>query len=82
MEPFYRKVKDFGLEFNIDKEGVVEYKGLSLFETVNGQYVGNILDSEDNKLKMLSRYVRLSVDYSLLSQVNLKVCITVLLVLI
>ena len=57
VEPFYRKVKDFGLEFNIDKEGVVEYKGLSLFETVNGQYVGNILDSEDNKLKMLSRYV-------------------------
>ena len=57
VEPFYRKVKDFGLEFTIDKEGVVEYKGLSLFETVNGQYVGNILDSEDNKLEMLSRYV-------------------------
>jgi hypothetical protein len=57
IEPFYRKVKDFGLEFNIDKEGRVEYKGLSLFETINGQYVGNILDTEDNKLEVLSRYV-------------------------
>ena len=57
VEPYYEKVKDFGMEFSADGEGNFRYEGLSLFHTVNGAYVGNILATERTKNEMLSRYI-------------------------
>ena len=57
VEPYYAKVKDFGMEFSADGQGNIHYEGLSLFHTVNGAYVGNILATERAKQKMLSRYI-------------------------
>ena len=57
VEPYYNKVKDFGLEFEADADGQIHYLGLSLFHTVNGAYEGNILATESVKQEMISRYV-------------------------
>ena len=57
VEPYYNKVKDFGMEFESDGMGQVRFLGLSLFQTKNGAYAGNIIASEDQKLDILSRYV-------------------------
>lgn len=57
MEPYYDKVKDFGMEFVSDGKGHVDYLGLSLFHTSNGAYTGNILASEEEKIEMISRYI-------------------------
>ena len=56
-EPYYDKVKDFGMEFMAEADGTVRYLGLSLFHTVNGAYVGNILATETVKQQMISRYI-------------------------
>ena len=56
-EPYYDKVKDFGMEFIADADGTIHYEGLSLFHTVNGAYVGNVLATESAKLEMISRYI-------------------------
>lgn len=56
-EPYYNKVKDFGMEFESDGEGTVRYLGLSLFHTQNGAYTGNVLASETAKEEMMSRYL-------------------------
>lgn len=47
---------DFGMEFIVDDYGA-HYRGLSLFETVNGFYTGNVLATEDYKLQVLSNYI-------------------------
>lgn len=60
VEPYYNKVKDFAMEFSADGRGHISYKGLSLFHTANGAYVGNILATEQTKREMLSRNVSLS----------------------
>lgn len=57
VEPYYHKVKDFGMEFYCDGKGNVAFLGLSLFHTKNGAYTGNIIASEEEKQKMLSHYV-------------------------
>lgn len=57
VEPCYNKVKDFGMEFYADADGQIRYEGLSLFHTVNGAYVGNILATEHTKREMISRYI-------------------------
>ena len=57
VEPYYQKVKDFGMEFTALPDGTVRYEGLSLFHTVNGAYTGNILATESVKRRMISRYV-------------------------
>lgn len=57
VEPYYNKVKDFGMEFESDGMGQVRYLGLSLFQTKNGAYTGNVIASEDVKYEMLSRYI-------------------------
>lgn len=57
-EPYYNKVKDFGMEFEW-REGEVHYLGLSLFHTANGAYTGNILATEQAKREMLSQYLPL-----------------------
>ena len=59
-EPYYNKVRDFGMEFEADAEGRIHYLGLSLFHTVNGAYVGNILATEIVKREMISRYIPIS----------------------
>ena len=56
-EPYYNKVKDFGMEFMADEDGRINYLGLSLFHTVNGAYEGNILATEKVKNELISRYV-------------------------
>ena len=66
VEPLYNKVKDFGMEFRRDAEGRVHYLGLSLFQTVNGAYTGNILATEAVKRDMMSRYV----DFALLDEIT------------
>lgn len=70
VEPYYNKVKDFGMEFVSDGKGIVSYVGLSLFQTSNGAYTGNILASEDEKEHVISRYI--SVD--LLKAIRQKIC--------
>lgn len=55
-EPYYDKVCDFGMEFYSNGSGDISYKGLSLFSTSNGAYVGNILDDEEHKKALLCRY--------------------------
>ena len=59
-EPYYNKVRDFGMEFEADAEGHIRYLGLSLFHTVNGAYEGNILATEIVKREMISRYIPVS----------------------
>ena len=56
IEPYYNKVKDFGVEFYANENGV-HYAGLSVFHTVNGAYVGNSLANEAEKHSTLSTYV-------------------------
>lgn len=57
VEPYYNKVKDFGMEFESDGRGTIRYLGLSLFQTRNGAYTGNIIASEEDKRSMIRRYV-------------------------
>ena len=57
VEPYYNKVKDFAMEFTALPDGTIRYEGLSLFHTVNGAYVGNVLASESIKREMISRYI-------------------------
>lgn len=56
VEPYYNKVKDFGMEFEV-VDGKVIYRGLSLFLTVKNAYTGNILASEKKKEEMMAPYV-------------------------
>lgn len=57
VEPYYNKVKDFGMEFESDGQGGISYVGLSLFKTKNGAYTGNVLATEQQKLETIGRYV-------------------------
>lgn len=56
-EPYYNKVSDFALEFVAYANGRVDYRGLSVFHTLNGKYTGNIISSEEDKRFRLARYV-------------------------
>ena len=60
VEPYYNKVKDFGMEFIVDKDGV-HYVGLSVFHTMNGAYIGNSLEKEEVKQELLSTYIAVPV---------------------
>ena len=62
-----QRVMDFALEYEATPEGRVEYRGLSLFTTVNGAYKGNLLLPEEEKLAILAEHV----DIELLRQVSL-----------
>lgn len=57
VEPYYKKVKDFGMEFYCHANGDVEYLGLSLFETANGAYTGNQLATESEKQKSINSFI-------------------------
>lgn len=56
VEPYYNKVMDFGMEFEM-VDGKVLYRGLSLFDTIKNAYSGNVLCPEDKKVEMVARYV-------------------------
>lgn len=56
-EPFYSCIKDFAMEFCSDDKGGINYCGLSVFQTENGNYAGNIIDTEEEKKSLLSRYI-------------------------
>lgn len=56
VEPYYNKVKDFGMEFEM-VDGQVEYRGLSLFQTVKNAYMGNLLATEEEKMEIMAPYV-------------------------
>ena len=71
VEPYYAKVKDFGMEFWYDGEGHTSYLGLSLFQTSNAAYTGNILADEDFKTDCISRYIPVD----LLRSVREKICV-------
>ena len=60
VEPFYPKVKDFGMEFEALPDGQIRYVGLSLFDTRNGAYTGNVIASEEDKMEMISPYIPIS----------------------
>lgn len=60
VEPFYHKVKDFGMEFIAHPEGTVQVLGLSLFDTKNGAYTGNIVATEAAKRAIIARYLPLT----------------------
>lgn len=70
VEPYYNKVKDFGMEFTCTAEGEIRYEGLSLFHTANGAYIGNVLATENTKLETISHYI--SID--LLNITKEKIC--------
>ncbi len=55
VEPLYNKVKDFGMEFEM-QDGKISYLGLSLFHTQKNAYTGNLLTSEEEKLQQLLPY--------------------------
>jgi len=69
-EPYYNKVKDFGMEFTCLQDNSIRYEGLSLFHTSNGAYTGNIIATEHVKREMISRY--LSMD--LLDDIQQSIC--------
>ncbi len=70
VEPWYDKLLDFAMEFVSDGQGTAEYIGLSLFHTENGAYTGNVLEAEERKMEMLSRYVDESLIVGLQSAVS------------
>ncbi|MCM1080100.1 MAG: hypothetical protein NC344_11605 [Bacteroidales bacterium] len=57
VERHLDKVLDFAMEFSAADDGTVKYEGLSLFDTVGGAYVGNLLAPEYEKKAILSSYV-------------------------
>ncbi|MCR4604077.1 MAG: hypothetical protein K5683_11185 [Prevotella sp.] len=70
VEPYYNKVRDFGMEFTSDGQGHICYLGLSLFHTTNGAYTGNVIATEQSKRQQLGRYLSLQ----LLDNVQEKIC--------
>ena len=69
-EPFFDKVKDFGMEFYVTEEGKIRYEGLSLFHTANGAYTGNLLATEEKKRELISRYISIE----LLDSIKENIC--------
>lgn len=59
VEPYYKKVLDFGMEFTIHNGGIVIYEGLSIFYTKGTTWLGNIVSTEEDKREMLSKYLNL-----------------------
>lgn len=56
VERYLDKVEDFGMEFTATPDGTIAYRGLSLFATRHGAYTGSVLDTEEEKESVLSRY--------------------------
>lgn len=71
VEPYYNKVKDFGMEF-VMKDGKAEYCGLSLFHTNKSAYTGNLLACEEAKMEMLGKYVSQDVLHNIKTHIAAK----------
>lgn len=64
VEPFYQKIVDFAMEFQMDK-GVARFMGYSLFETdAHGIYKENLLADDNEIERRLSVYVPLEILHS------------------
>jgi len=61
FEPYYNKIRDFGMEFNANADGNIDYLGLSIFKTSKRTYTGSLLATEDTKLEYLSQYIDVSI---------------------
>lgn len=61
VEPLYTKIIDLAAEFYSDGKGRVRLLGLSLFETKNGAYTGNIVAPEARKREVVSKYISLNI---------------------
>lgn len=75
IEPYYNKVCDFAVEFLACPDDTVKCCGLSVFHTLNSQYTGNVVASEEDKRMRLGRYV----DMELLDKVvsSIESCMSV-----
>ncbi len=61
FEPYYNKIRDFGMEFNANADGSIDYLGLSIFKTSKRTYTGSLLATEGTKLEYLSQYIDVSI---------------------
>lgn len=57
IEPYMNKIKDFGMEFTAMSDGSIRYDGLSVFSTMNGAYIGNMLMTEYEKENIITQYI-------------------------
>lgn len=57
VEAHYSKIKDFAMEFHANDDKTISYCGLSLFDTTNGAYTGNLLATESRKEEIMSRFI-------------------------
>lgn len=64
VEPLYNKVADFGMEFQANADGSVDYCGLSLFETTASAYGASLIDTEDSKEQRLAELIPLHLIYN------------------
>ena len=70
VEPHYSRIKDFAMEFTANADKTISYCGLSLFDTTNGAYTGNLLATESRKEEIMSRFV----SPSLLADIRNAIC--------
>ena len=56
VEPCYHRLMDFAMEFMVGDDEVL-YEGLSLFDTRNGAYSGNVLATEEGKWELLGTVI-------------------------
>ena len=61
FDPYYNKIRDFGMEFNANADGSIDYLGLSIFKTSKRTYTGSLLATEGTKLEYLSQYIDVSI---------------------
>ena len=59
VEPHYDRVLDFAMEFEVAPGGCPHYSGLSVFDTDGAGYVGGMLVSEAEKLRVVGAYLPL-----------------------
>ncbi len=57
VEPRFNVVQNFAVEYYADGTGSLYYKGMSLFETQNGVYRGNILLTDEEIMQRLGQWV-------------------------
>lgn len=58
VEPHYDRILDFSLLYCADGFGTVRYLGLSIFKTSDsGTYIGNLVESEEHKMVILTQYL-------------------------
>lgn len=68
VEPYYKKVKDFALEFYSDGSGNIEYCGASVFKTDKSSYSGNLIAAEEEKLSALSEFLPASLLFDVIQK--------------